>query len=327
MSTTGSASTGAPSTGGPTDRIRRRELAAFLRSRRERITPEQVGLVRGPRRRTPGLRREEVAQLAAVGVTWYTWLEQARDIQVSPQVLDAVARALQMDANERAHLFVLAGAHDPVPTRECPNVPAGVRQVLRQLEPFPACVTNSRFDIVAHNRTYGRLVCDLDALPVEDRNLMWLSFTHPDYREALPDRDEVIRSMAAKFRASMAEHLGDPTWKSLLRRLQQESAEFREVWARHEVVQPGNRGKCYLNRLVGRMNFEATMMWLGPHQGPRLAVYTPADAETDARVRRLHRVACEEEALRAAPDPWTEFGPGTSVSWADALVETVDAGI
>jgi MmyB-like transcription regulator ligand binding domain/Helix-turn-helix domain len=313
----------------PADRIRRRELADFLRSRRERITPEQVGLVRGPRRRTPGLRREEVAQLAAVGVTWYTWLEQARDIQVSPQVLDAVARALQMDANERAHLFVLAGAHDPVPSLECPSVPPRVRLILRQLEPYPACVTNSRFDIVAHNRTYGRLVCDLDSMPVEDRNTMWLAFTHPDYREALPDRDEVVRAMAARFRASMAEHLGDPTWKSLLRRLQQESAEFREVWARHEVVQPGNHGKCYLNRLVGRMNFQSTSMWLGPRQGPRLVTYTPADEETETRVRRLHAVVCEEEALRAAPpEPWRWSGPDvTSIPWEDAPAGAVDVGV
>ncbi|MGQ4427403.1 helix-turn-helix domain-containing protein, partial [Streptomyces violaceoruber] len=95
--------------------IRRHELAAFLRSRRERIAPEQVGLPRGRRRRTPGLRREEVAQLSAVGVTWYTWLEQARDIQVSVQVLDALARTLLLDPTERAHLFQLAGSVDPTP--------------------------------------------------------------------------------------------------------------------------------------------------------------------------------------------------------------------
>jgi len=117
---------------------RRAELAAFLRSRRERITPEQVGLPRGARRRTPGLRREEVAHLGAVGVTWYTWLEQARDIHVSPQVLDAVARALLLDRAERSHLFVLAGAVDPTPDRECTTVTPALRQVLRQLEPFPA---------------------------------------------------------------------------------------------------------------------------------------------------------------------------------------------
>lgn len=104
----------------PGSDVRRHELAEFLRTRRERITPEQVGLVRGPRRRTPGLRREEVAHLSSVGVTWYTWLEQARDIQVSGQVLDAVARALLLDVSEREHLFSLAGSLDPVRPAVCP---------------------------------------------------------------------------------------------------------------------------------------------------------------------------------------------------------------
>src|SRR5919198_5844119 len=116
--------------------IRRHELAAFLRSRRERITPEEVGLPRGRRRRTPGLRREEVAQLSAVGVTWYTWLEQARDIQVSVQVLDALARTLMLDSSERAHLFNLAGAVDPAPNADCSGVTDAQRLLLEQLEPI-----------------------------------------------------------------------------------------------------------------------------------------------------------------------------------------------
>ncbi|WP_148668724.1 helix-turn-helix transcriptional regulator, partial [Streptomyces sp. WAC05950] len=129
----------------PGSDVRRHELAEFLRSRRERLTPERVGLVRGPRRRTPGLRREEVAHLSSVGVTWYTWLEQARDIQVSGQVLDAVARALLLDVSERAHLFALAGSQDPAPPAECPSVTPAVRAVLDQLGPIPACVQNSRY--------------------------------------------------------------------------------------------------------------------------------------------------------------------------------------
>src|SRR3954469_15466614 len=127
--------------------IRRHELAAFLRHRREHIAPEQVGLPRGTRRRTPGLRREEVAQLSAVGVTWYTWLEQARDIQVSVQVLDALARTLLLDPSERAHVFQLAGAVDPTPATSGASITPSLRAVLDQLEPIPASVQNSRYDI------------------------------------------------------------------------------------------------------------------------------------------------------------------------------------
>ncbi|GAA4920722.1 helix-turn-helix transcriptional regulator [Streptomyces coeruleoprunus] len=273
--------------------VRRGELAAFLRSRRERISPEQVGLVRGPRRRTPGLRREEVAHLSSVGVTWYTWLEQARDIHVSPQVLDALARALLLDPSERAHLFALAGAVDPAPETSCPSVTPALRQLLGQLEPVPACVQNSRYDILAYNRTYGRLLCDLDALPAADRNCVWLTFTHPQWRASVVDLPEMSRTLAAKFRASMAEHLAEPAWKALLKRLEEASPEFREIWARHEVVAQGGRTKYILNAHVGPLHLEHTNLWLGPAAGPRLVTYVPLDEASRRGVEELYRLAVE----------------------------------
>ncbi|NBE55218.1 MmyB family transcriptional regulator [Streptomyces boluensis] len=282
---------GAPTGGAGDDAVRRHELAAFLRSRRERITPEQVGLVRGRRRRTPGLRREEVAQLSAVGVTWYTWLEQARPIQVSPQVLDALARALLLDSGERTHLFALAAATDPAPGTPCRTVTPALRAMLEQLEPVPACVQNSRYDILAYNRTYGRLMCDLDALPPEDRNCLWLSFTHAEWRSSLGNLDETIRLMAGKFRAAMAEHLAEPAWKTLLDRLKSASPEFCEVWERHEVVTSGDKTKRFLNPHVGQLNLAHTSLWLGPSAGPRLVAYVPVDAESRAGVEKLQQLA------------------------------------
>ncbi|WP_443052784.1 helix-turn-helix transcriptional regulator [Streptomyces sp. NBC_00184] len=275
--------------------VRRHELADFLRSRRERITPEQVGLVRGGRRRTPGLRREEVAQLSAVGVTWYTWLEQARDIQVSPQVLDALARALLLDRSERTHLFSLAGAVDPAPDTECPSITPALRTLLRQLEPIPACVQNSRYDILAHNRTYGRMLCDMDAVPVADRNVMLLAFTNEEWRTSVMDVAAVTRLMTAKFRASMAGHLAEPSWKALLKRLEAESPEFRETWARHEVLGPGARSKIFRNAHVGLLRLETTDLWLGPSSGPRLVTYAPRDEETRERLERLQALVADAE--------------------------------
>ncbi|MFD6875854.1 MULTISPECIES: helix-turn-helix domain-containing protein [unclassified Streptomyces] len=275
----------------PESDVRRRELAEFLRSRRERITPDQVGLVRGRRRRTPGLRREEVAQLSAVGVTWYTWLEQAREIQVSAQVLDALARALLLDRSERAHLFALAGGVDPAPHTPCPSVTPELRVMLDQLGPIPACVQNSRYDILAYNATYGRLLCDLDRMPPEDRNCLWLAFTDPDWRACTVDMPEASRLMAAKFRASMAEHLAEPAWKALLARLEGASAEFREVWARHEVVAQGGKTKYIRNPLVGLLHLRHTDLWLGPAAGPRLVAYVPVDEETRGRLERLRTLS------------------------------------
>ncbi|MGP4004814.1 helix-turn-helix transcriptional regulator [Streptomyces sp. 8N706] len=266
----------------------RAALAAFLRSRRERISPEQVGLPRGRRRRTPGLRREEVAHLAAVGVTWYTWLEQARAIHVSAQVLDAIARALLLDPSERTHLFALAGESDPAPDTDCPGVSPALRLMIEQLEPYPVSVQNSRYDILAYNRTYGRLLCDLDALPFEDRNCMWLAFTHPAWQAGLPDWEETVRVMTAKFRASMAEHIAEPAWKALVKRLEQSSPAFREIWERHEVLSAGDRTKRFRNPQVGMLHLHHTTLWLGPRHGPRLITYVPADAESRERLERLH---------------------------------------
>lgn len=271
--------------------IRRHELAAFLRSRRERITPEQVGLPRGARRRTPGLRREEVAHLSAVGVTWYTWLEQSRDIQVSVQVLDALARTLLLDPSERAHLFQLAAATDPTPASSCTGVTDAVREVLDQLDPLPACVQNSRYDILAYNRTYAHLLCDLDAIPPEDRNCMILVHTHPRWRESVVHLDETMRLMAAKLRASMAGHLTEPAWKMLVKRLQSESPEFRENWERYEVVATRSKTKQFRNPHVGLLDLTHTDLWLSPEPGARLVTYAPADEVTRERLEKLYAFA------------------------------------
>ncbi|WP_405780955.1 helix-turn-helix transcriptional regulator [Streptomyces sp. NBC_00859] len=275
----------------PETDVRRHELAGFLRSRRERITPEQVGLAPGSRRRTPGLRREEVAQLSAVGVTWYTWLEQARDIQVSPQVLDAIARSLLLDPSERTHLFALAGAVDPAPGATCAGITPALSALLEQLDPIPACIQNSRYDILAYNRTYGRLLCDLDAVAPEDRNCLLLAFTNEAWRSSIVDLDGAHRVMAAKFRASMAGHLAEPPWKALLKRLETASPEFREIWARHEVVGVGDKTKWFHNREVGPLKVDHTSLWLGPLSGPRLVTYVPADTESRERLERLYTLA------------------------------------
>ncbi|MFJ9897614.1 helix-turn-helix transcriptional regulator [Streptomyces sp. NPDC091280] len=273
--------------------IRRHELAAFLRHRREHIAPEQVGLPRGTRRRTPGLRREEVAQLAAVGVTWYTWLEQARDIQVSGQVLDALARTLLLDRSERSHLFQLADAVDPQPAADCPVVTPALQAMLDQLDPIPACLQNARYDILAYNRTYGMLLCDLDAVPPEDRNCMILSYTHEEWRSSIVHLEKSQRLMAARFRGSMADHLADPAWKTLLKRLHM-SPDFREVWDRHEVMGASPRRKEFRNSHVGRLTVDHTDLWLGPSRGPRMVTYAPVDEESRQRLEKLHAIALEK---------------------------------
>jgi transcriptional regulator with XRE-family HTH domain len=268
-------------------RARRHELATFLRSRRERITPDDVGLPPGSRRRTPGLRREEVAQLAGVGVTWYTWLEQGRDINASAQVLEAVARTLRMDHQERVHLFRLAGIAPLAADTDCAMLPDHLQDVLDQLDPFPAVVTSSRFDVLAYNRAYNFLVDDIDRIPADERNLIWLFFTHPAWPLVCDGWDAAGNHLVAQLRASMATHLDDPLWTELVDRLLAASPDFAERWERHDVTAAAMAVKRFRNETVGELRLNPTKLWLGRAGVAQLTTYSPADDETRLRLERL----------------------------------------
>jgi transcriptional regulator with XRE-family HTH domain len=270
-----------------TDGARRTELGAFLRSRRERITPAQVGLPTAGRRRTPGLRREEVATVAGVGVTWYTWLEQGRDINPSPQVLEAIARCLLLDPHERTHLWRLAGLPDLDHDDVTGVLPPTTAALLAQLEPMPASVVNARYDILAYNQPYRLLVEDLDGIPRSDRNMLVLVFTHPAWRQAILDREENLPRLVAMFRSTMAEHVGEPAWSCLLKRLRTTSPEFDRLWDRHEIAAPERFTKRVLSPRVGLVRIESTSLWLDRRLGTRIVTYVPTDAESRARLEAL----------------------------------------
>jgi transcriptional regulator with XRE-family HTH domain len=270
---------------------RRRELAAFLRSRRERIRPEQVGLPAGGRRRTPGLRREEVALLSGLGVTWYTWLEQGRDIKVSHQVLEAVARTLQLDGHERSHLFTLADSPLVAAREECAALGPEISQLLDKIDPFPACVINARYDVLAYNGAYTQVSGDMALLPVEERNGLWLAFANPHRRAMVVDFDESVRRMIGNYRAAMADHVGEPSWRRFIERLQAISPEFVEMWNRHDIESPENLTKRLLHPQLGLLTFTYTNLWLTQRIGVRLMVYTPLDDATQAAMSRVYEVS------------------------------------
>ncbi|MFJ1761318.1 helix-turn-helix transcriptional regulator [Amycolatopsis sp. NPDC088138] len=272
-------------------RGKREELASFLRSRRERISPEQAGLPLTGRRRTPGLRREEVAHLAGMGVTWYTWLEQGRDINVSEPVLAAIARTLRLDPYERAHLYTLAGHPGPPPARGHAAVPDAVLVMVHHLEPIPVVVIDARFDLLAWNRTYEQLVGGVDHLPFEDRNWLLLVFTSPRWRNAILDWEDAAARLVGRFRAGMAAHAGEPGWKSLVTRLRRESPDFERVWDRHGVRGPENFTKHYLHPEVGLLKLDYTQLSVGEGSGLKLATHTPVDDDTWAKVRLLQEKA------------------------------------
>jgi transcriptional regulator with XRE-family HTH domain len=302
---------GPPSMNG--DGLRRRELGAFVRSRRERLGPEQVGLPPSRRRRTPGLRREEVAQLAGVGITWYTWLEQGRDIHPSAQVLDAIARTLQFDRYEHAHLFTLAGVSAPTIADGCLGMLRTAQPIMDSLEPYPAALVNAHFDIVGWNRVYASFFSELEALPVEDRNVLWLAFTHPEWRDVIVDRDEILGRTVAEFRAAMAEHLDEPAWKELVARLQRASSEFAALWERHDVQGPESRTKRALHPTVGLLKLDYTNLWLGDRHRTRIVAFTPADERTRKRLEwlrdSLEAPTSDEDEVEAGGAPRSGLAP------------------
>jgi transcriptional regulator with XRE-family HTH domain len=195
----------------------RGQLADFLRSRRARLTPADVGLPADSepgRRRTPGLRREEVAELSGVGVTWYTWLEQGRKIPASPQVVDALARALRLSADEHRHLRELAGL-TAAPPASGDHTQARLQRLVDCVAPNAACVYDIHFDYLAWNEPYRRIRHDPAGLPAGRRNLLWMMFTDPENRARMTTWDRAARALLSQFRAAAGRHPGDPRFAEL----------------------------------------------------------------------------------------------------------------
>jgi transcriptional regulator with XRE-family HTH domain len=262
---------------------RRTELASFLRSRRGRITPADVGMPGGLRRRTPGLRREEVAQLAGVGVTWYTWLEQGRPINVSVQVLEAIARTLRLDQAETEHLFRLAGvpAVSVPPTHD--RLEPEVQAVLDAMEDLPASVVNSRYDILAWNLAYAAMWPRVRA-GRWGGNLLWSSFVTPGCCSTFVNRDRELPQMVATFRASFGRHIGEPAWTALIERLCAASPEFERMWEAQDVAVPTTRVKVFRHAAVGDVRLSVVSFAVVATPETRMAVYTPVDEESRKRI-------------------------------------------
>ncbi|MCF6743899.1 helix-turn-helix domain-containing protein [Blastococcus sp. KM273128] len=265
----------------------RRELGEFLTSRRRQLAPAAVGLPAGANRRTPGLRREEVALLAGVSHTWYTWLEQGRDIRPSPQVVDALARTLQLSAAEREYVLRLSG-NDPVRSHESVDaMPAHLQRLLDSLGPSPAYAITSRWSIAGWNAAYARLYPGVARVPAGDRNLLWLVFTDPAVRRLLGDWTTDSRRFLAQFRAEVGPRLADPEVADLVTRLQAASTAFREGWASRDVDRFTSTERRFEHPEVGTLVLEHHQLTPADAPGLQLVVYTAAQADSAARLARL----------------------------------------
>jgi transcriptional regulator with XRE-family HTH domain len=280
---------------------RRAELGQFLKARRARLSPGDFGMPRGSRRRTPGLRREEVALLAGVGVTWYTWLEQGRQINASTQVLDAVARTLRLDRVEREHLYRLAEA-TPLRT-ECARkaVPDTIREIVHSLDPLPAALINSRFDVMLSNEASEALFWEWHSMPCIHKNNLWCCVTEPSARDRFPEYGSQVRYMVARLRSAYSRHIGDQDWEEDIRRLASLSREFAELWERHEVAEPEPRVFTYLHPRAGSLSLAVSELDVPDMPEARILVYTPRDDETRARLPLTRRTSAPRQPSVASP--------------------------
>jgi hypothetical protein len=294
------------------DTQRRTELGRFLRTRRTQFSNGAFEQPITGRKRTPGLRREEVAVLSHISVTWYTWLEQGRDIHPSRQVLDAVARTLHLSPIEHTYLLTLAGhtTPDTQPPGSTPGLPANVHHLLDALAGHPAYAITSTWDITGWNDAYTALYPNIATVPADQRNLLWLVFTDPAVRELLPDWETASRRFLAEFRAEAGPRLAEPAHATLLARLDAASTEFRNGWRDHAVDGFTSRERRFHHPLAGELRLEQHRLTPSDHPELHLMIYTPMPGtDTTARLQRLVTTRSTPPPERAPNHPATYHDP------------------
>lgn len=255
----------------------RTELAEFLRSRRSRITPEEVGLQASGRRRTPGLRREEVAAMAGVGITWYTWLEQGRDIGVSSEFLDDLCKVLKLDSTERRHLYMLAQKRPPKELSQAAcTVPAVIRDMLFRIPDNPAFVLNSRWDVLAWNSAGDKLFGFSDQ-PQGARNMLWMTFADERLRARLSPWEEQARSLLTSFKRDFVQSPQDAELIRLTENLSSINGTFRTWWKQPDIDGKCNGKRTFTLDRLGEVTLSHVTMTFGSDRQLRLVYYTSLD--------------------------------------------------
>jgi transcriptional regulator with XRE-family HTH domain len=253
----------------------RRALGDFLRARRERLRPADLGLAAGGRRRTPGLRREEVAQLAGLSTTWYTWLEQGRDVAVAPHGLARIAAALRLDRAARLYLFELAGRRDPTPEPDVSEaLPAALPACVAAIA-APAYVLDRPWNFRSWNAPAAELFAGALDTPDREKNLLRFVFLAPLARTLLPDWPDRARRVLAEFRADCAAHLDDPAVARLLADLRRASPEFSALWNLHGVTFRAGGPRTFAHPTLGPLRYDQTTFAVTGRPDLKLVVLTP----------------------------------------------------
>lgn len=252
------------------------ELGNFLKTRRNRISPLQVGLPVGTRRRTPGLRREEIAQLAGIGLTWYTWLEQGRQINVSDQVLESLSKVLLLDDEERKHLFTLA--MKPLPNENDFNkgqLKDSLQNVLDSLETSPAYIMDQRWNICGWNKSACRVFGDFSQIDQLERNVVYMMFCKNEYMELFEDWEFHAKGIIARFRVMCGKNIADPWVADFTNNLKEKSADFNLWWSMYKINSMSDITKELVHPVVGKLVFEFNSFDVSDNPNLKMLIHTP----------------------------------------------------
>ncbi|BFT71906.1 helix-turn-helix transcriptional regulator [Paenibacillus sp. P36] len=265
-------------------------LSAFLTTHRARLKPSDAGLLGGSRRRTPGLRREEVATIAGVSTTWYTWLEQGREIKMSVQVLDRIAFALQLNQDERQYLFMLA-LEQPAPTTivdQAPTISPALNRILEELHDCPTIISDRRCNIVGWNQAAAAVFLDFALVPLEERNLIWLLFTRKELRALAVNWREFAMGFLAMFRSYYGQYLGDNWYSEFIERISGENQDFRTFWNQSDVSSAPEVFIEFRHAKAGKLLFDLTTLQVQGRADLRCSVYTASPgSDSDSKVKQL----------------------------------------
>lgn len=273
------------------DKTRLEALSTFLKAKRAQIKPESVGLPAGTRRRTPGLRREEIAQLAGVSTTWYTWLEQGRDIKVSSLVLDCISTALQLNNDERDYLYDLALeakleiAH---PKKDQSELSPSLKRILAELTYCPAIITDRHCHIVGWNSAAAHVFLDFEQIPNDQRNLIRLVFTRKELKALAVNWEQFAKGFLAIFRTYYGHYHGDEWYNQFIKEMSNSHPKFQDLWQESHVSKAPELIIEFRHAKAGKMLFNLTSLQVQGDMDLRCSIYTPVEeTETENKLKRL----------------------------------------
>lgn len=274
---------------------RKKELGEFLKMKRAKRSPLEFGLPIGSRRKTPGLRREEVAQLAGVGITWYTWLEQGRDIQVSTQVLESLSRILHLNHEEKKHIYLLANHQIPVidPPQETQKLHPVVQDFIDHLKDCPVYVTNERWDIMGWNEAACKIFGDFTKMTLKERNALRRCFCSESYQKLIADWEGHAKRLLAQFRSTTNRMIGETWLKNLISELTEESPEFCEWWNDNEIFGTPIGEKEIRHPIAGTMYMEHMTLQVYDSPHLKLTIYRPLQKGNS--IRKMEELLSSKE--------------------------------